>query len=357
MDIYQLARLCSRYGHAKFDSFEGHSMIISRKKEFAMWGINAEIGKEFRKKFPFKCYGAIGPYYYGRSNTNAWGGQIRFNTEINEYIRLEFNGSYDNIFHGIGQGQLSLVLPLGSTKRKGSSQKCKEPLRQRISQRVERNEIIVVDHKKHKSTAIDPTTGQPYFFWFVNNLSHSQGTYESPFNTLLDAQVSSNIGDVIYIFPGDGTDTGMQNGIILQDNQRLFGSSIANLFNTTEGTVTVPALTNGLPLLSSNTPMIPVVTLGNNNEVAGLSLNNLPASSYSVILGGPLSNGKQITDAFVHDCIIRSNDYPAIDIDKNISLGNVTISNCEITSSVLVGLLFSITRVLVMAHSRSQIAI
>ena len=337
------AHTSPEYGHAKFDSFEGHSMIISRKKEFAMWGINAEIGKEFRKKFPFKCYGAIGPYYYGRSNTNAWGGQIRFNTEINEYIRLEFNGSYDNIFHGIGQGQLSLVLPLGSTKKKGSSKKrCSQySLQQRISQRVERNEIIVVDHKKHKSTAIDPTTGQPYFFWFVNNLSHSQGTYESPFNTLLDAQVSSNIGDVIYIFPGDGTDTGMQNGIILQDDQRLLGSSIEYPFNTTEGRVTVPALTTRLPLLSSNTALIPVVTLGNNNEVAGLSLNNLPSSNYFTILGGPLSTGKEISDTFVHNCVINSNNAQAINITTNLNLGNVFISDCEITSTLIDGIIIS----------------
>ena len=54
----------------------------------------------------------------------------------------------------------------------------------RMVQPVGREEIIVVGKKNQNPPAIDPATGQPYFFVFVNNTSSSDGTYESPYPTL-----------------------------------------------------------------------------------------------------------------------------------------------------------------------------
>ncbi len=44
-------------------------------------------------------------------------------------------------------------------------------------------EIIVIDKVRKKTVAIDPATGLPYFFVFVNNTSSSNGTYESPYHS------------------------------------------------------------------------------------------------------------------------------------------------------------------------------
>src|SRR3569832_2563649 len=93
----------------------------------------------------------------------------------------------------------------------------------RMVQSVQRSEIIPVG-KGHRTTrAINPLTGDPYFFIFVDNTTHSLGTYESPYPTLAQAQNDTKPHDVIYIFPGDQTTTGMASGITLKDNQRLWG--------------------------------------------------------------------------------------------------------------------------------------
>ena len=90
---------------------------------------------------------------------------------------------------------------------------------------------------------INPQTQQPYFFVFVDNTStNSQGTFKCPYNTLLQAQQNSKTFDIIYVFPGNGTSQGMNAGIILQDNQKLFGSNVSHKLCTTHGKVTIKPL-------------------------------------------------------------------------------------------------------------------
>lgn len=81
--------------------------------------------------------------------------------------------------------------------------------------------------------ALNPNTNQPYNFIFVNNSlitnSNTQnGTFEFPYSTLLQAQTNSTIGDIIYVFYGDGNNTGMNAGIILQNNQYFWSSGVTH---------------------------------------------------------------------------------------------------------------------------------
>lgn len=314
----------------KFAYFQGNSLIISEKREFAMWGVNAEIGKRFYQKHHFDCYGAIGPYYFGRSSTNAWGGQARIGAIYKKYIQIDVNGSYDNVFNWIGQGQLSLVFPLGPKNKKNDKKWCKgTSLRARASERVERNEIIVVDHKREKNVAIDPLTGLPYTIWFVNNTSNSLGTYESPFPTLVQAQTASNPNDLIYVFPGDRTNTGMNAGITLQNNQQLLGSSTPHPLNTTRGTVTIPALTKGLPYITNNVIDSGAVNLASNNVVSGLLLEGL-GPSFGITGGPPFV--VDMTNVTIGDCVVIGDASQAIYLQGNANLGDVTITNSTLTS-------------------------
>ena len=158
----------------------------------------------------------------------------------------------------------------------------------RALQRVDRQEIIIVDHKKGKSAAIDPATGQPYTFFFVDNTSHSQGTFESPFNTLLAAESASGPNDVIYVFTGDGTDTGMNSGITLQRGQQLLGAGINQRILTTQGTIIIPAQDTGLPIISNaNDPSAFGVQLSaGNNVVSGLYLQDLQGNPIGTVFSG-----------------------------------------------------------------------
>jgi YVTN family beta-propeller protein len=63
--------------------------------------------------------------------------------------------------------------------------------------------------------------------WYVQNnaTGANAGTSTDPFTTLAAAQNASGAGDTIYIFQGDGTTTGQDAGITLQDNQTLEGQA------------------------------------------------------------------------------------------------------------------------------------
>ena len=141
---------------------------------------------------------------------------------------------------GQGRGSIKLVVPFGG-KRKIQRKDCQSiALNNRSVQPVNRFEIIPTHRKKSIAKAIDPSTGKPYFFWFVNNTSHSQGTFESPFPTLIAAENVSAAGDVIYVFPGDGTSQGMDAGIALKRNQSLFGAGIGHRLPTATGSLLIP---------------------------------------------------------------------------------------------------------------------
>ncbi|MBI2742652.1 MAG: inverse autotransporter beta domain-containing protein [Chlamydiales bacterium] len=262
----------SSFFNAKFDEFDGHYMILAGKREFAMKGANAEIGAHVNNSKNAPLYIAAGPYYLEGQGRAAWGGQARIALDVFDYVRLEGNTSYDNVFKWIGQGQLSLIIPFGGKReikqRRGNSCSMELTLSRRALQRVDRNEIIPVDKRHRKEKAINPATGRPYFFWFVDNTSHSAGTFESPFNTLVAAQNASFSNDVIYVFPGDGTSTGMSAGITLKNAQRLFGAGIDQHLSTTAGEITIPAQASGTPQITNLTS--PVIACANNNEISGL---------------------------------------------------------------------------------------
>ncbi len=262
----------SRFFHTKFDAFKGNHLIISRKREFAMKGVNAEVGGHFKGGSLVDFYAAAGPYYFINEGKQAIGGEGRILATVWDHFGFQLSGSYDSEFKGIVQGEFSFIIPLGGkrhvTKRKEMSCPVDQALRERAYQKIDRQEIIVVDRKRRRSTAINPATGKPWEIYFVDNTSHSQGTFESPFNTLSDAEAAASPNDVIYVFPGDGTDNGQDTGIVLQDGQRLLGAGHEQLFVTTKGTVVASSQAKSMPLIS-NTNGLNVVELANNNEVSG----------------------------------------------------------------------------------------
>jgi hypothetical protein len=266
----------------KFDRFSGHQMILSRKYQFAMKGADAEVGFHFGKSRHFDFYAAAGPYYYiGEVGGNAWGGKGRVSGMFKEYITLEISNSYDSRFHNNFQGQLTFSYPFGGkshVKKKGCQSSCKlaSALTSRMVQPIGRQEIIVVgSHRKH-SPALDPVTGEPLYFVFVDNTSHSSGTVESPYPTFALAQANSKPGDIIYVYPGDGTTTGMDSGIILQASQNLWGSGVSHSIQTSAGTVSIPAQSNSSPMITNTNIDTEgnAITLASNNAISGFTITS-----------------------------------------------------------------------------------
>ncbi|MBS0616054.1 MAG: inverse autotransporter beta domain-containing protein [Verrucomicrobia bacterium] len=299
---FPVGRTKSHFYQPKFHAFKAHNMIISLKREFDMAGTNAEVGAHFSGNKYVDLYAAAGPYYFSGKGKNAIGGQGRLYGKIGDYLGLEVRGSYDNLFKGIVQGELSIIIPLGGKKNvaHNANRTCSRDraLHKRAYQRIDRQEIIVTSHKRKNRVAINPATGQPWFFWFVNNTSHSLGTIESPFPTLAQAQNASSPNDVIYVFPGDGTTTGMSLGITLKNNQKLWGSGIPQKLSTTQGTVKIPAQSSTSPKLTNTAGAGNIVTLMSGNEVSGLNLSPRVNNSNAVFSSGG------ITDLYVHNNVV-----------------------------------------------------
>ena len=67
--------------------------------------------------------------------------------------------------------------------------------------------------------------------------------------------------------PGDGTTTGMDQGITLKSYQKLWGTGIPQALPTTTGTIFIPTLANGLPMITN--PNNLVVSAASHNEIDG----------------------------------------------------------------------------------------
>lgn len=150
--------------------------------------------------------------------------------------------------------------------------------------------------------AINPETNQPYFITHVDNSAASggDGTYLHPFNYLPD----SAKGDIILVHRGTSTEANPVRGsITLADHQRLLGDGIMSTVDlyarygmcSVQGVFALPGTSNsGLyPFVSNNIGSDrSIVTLANNNEVAGLNLlngggsaiSNLPSGSRNFLL-------------------------------------------------------------------------
>ncbi len=330
----------------RFYRFSGHSVLIKYKKEFAMKGANAEVGfhLDHFKKAPL--YFAAGSYYLTGKGKTAWGGELRASAEFfDRYLRIEGNTSYDHFFKWIGQAQVSVNIPFGkSCKVTARDDQCcadAMTLSTRAMQRVERNEIIPVGRRRIITPAIDPATGQPWTFWFVNNTSHSAGTYESPFPTLLAAQNASSPNQGIYVFPGDGTTTGMNAGITLKDGQLFFGSGVSHLLSTTAGQITIPAMTSTSPSITNTGGN--VVMLANNNVVSGFTITTALIDDSSGIFGDGISNFSAISNTFATsgmttNGIFLNNPSGLIFVDNSTFSGFANINGGENGNGIYVNL-------------------
>ncbi|MES2344861.1 MAG: right-handed parallel beta-helix repeat-containing protein [Chlamydiota bacterium] len=303
-----------------FDEFKDNNIILKYKKQYVMKGVDAEIGVHIAQNTNYDFYAGAGPYYFQAPHDKSWGGKVRLNGKYREYVTLEGSYSYDHVFGSIFQGSVGISIPFGKRirKKEAGCPKNANFLAARESQSPYRFEIPII--KKHTSItkAINPSTGDPWIVWFVDNTSSSLGTFKSPFSTLVQAQNASLPNEIIYVFPGDGTSTGLNAGITLQDNQKLFGSGVSQSISTTNGNIKIPKFSSTLPLLTNSSGN--TIVLANNNEISGLRLTtNDGSSTPGVIFGSGISGGN------IHDnTVFAAVEHQGVQIT---GIGSYSIKN------------------------------
>ena len=328
-----------------FNSFSGHNALLNNcitktgKMEYAMKGVDSEVGFHLFRSKDYDVFVGAGPYYFNFDEKNAIGGKVRAAVRIFEYVTLEAMNSYDTRFKEIIQGQISVNIPFGPrddlSKSKTFAKSDKAYLlNQRMIQDVARQEIVVVDRKRKTeqccsvATALDPSSGNPWVFYFVNNTSHSDGTFESPYPTLYQAQNASSPNDIIYVYAGDGTYNGMIDGIVLKDNQRLLGASTPHGLNTQFGNVVIPPQSNVMPYITNFTNINnndgDVVTIANNNEVSGLNIFAYPFGNNGIATPFKFPG-------FLNNLNVNNNVFEVLSNSAGVFLtevtGSVSISN------------------------------
>ncbi len=293
---------------AKFAKFQGNQLFIKQSVQEAFSGADLFARVHLIRKCSWDFSLDFGPYYFTSKHTkNLVGGSISLSANLTDYVFATANTSYDRVFKWLGQGTLGVSIPLG-TKKKSCP-----PCQPNCGQLPMHRDIIVVNKYKKVTPAINPATGDPYTFWFVNNTSSSSGSFESPFHDLISAQNASSPNDAIYLFQGDGTTTNMDQGITLQNEQQLLGSGILQTISTTFGQITIPQLTSGYPVITNVNFGDPGVILANNNTISGIHIDSPDGEG---IFGLGAANVTIINSIISHiNTGNNAGDYFAIDLE------------------------------------------
>lgn len=163
--------------------------------------------------------------------------------------------------------------------------------------------------------------------WFVNNtnLNAGNGSYKNPFNTLLAAQQASKKGDIIFVFPGDNTTKGMDQGFIMKKGQRLLGAGVNHRIDFPHRKLVVHAPSTTLPRITNTNGS--VVILANSCEVSGMNIVNITKAD-GILGGDPNPNAPQTLG--IKNTTIRKNVIGTFERDQSLVInGAIYLPNCQ----------------------------
>ncbi|MBM3197883.1 MAG: hypothetical protein FJZ58_01335 [Chlamydiae bacterium] len=291
-----------------FYTFQGNHALFRAKRELAFKGYDLSCKRLLWSSRLCDLSATLGGYqFFADYEQRASGGLFKMQTNLTPYLSFEGQASYDSLFKGILQIQMSLSIPFGKRiSLKNTKLSCvqRSRLAHNISEEVDRFEMIVTNPYHTDSVGKDPRTNNPLHIVFVNNTASSgSGTAEHPFNTLQEAQDHASTWDMIYVYGGDGSPRNMNHGITLQEGQWLQGSSRPFFLRTTFGPCAVPKQTRIRPSLRNETGN--TVTLSSHNIVAGFDMRTSESGIF----------GSHIEDITVDHVFFKTSSVFDINLD------------------------------------------
>ncbi len=161
--------------------------------------------------------------------------------------------------------------------------------------------------------------------WYVNNTASSDGSGRSddPYHDLADAQTLSVAWDVIFVYFGDGTNTGQNSGFVLKNNQKLFGQSVG---------LSLPFSINGSP-----SPTVLVPAGGSNPKIGNASGYGITLAANNTIQGFEISSqgGAGVFGTNIGDFSFGSSSISTTGVGAlNLTNGSVSIELTALNSSI-----------------------
>ena len=266
---------------AGIDCFLNHSIVLTPGIDSALRGVDAMFRLKPAALAQVNGSIEVGGYAYTSDLVESFGG-VRVRGGLQVMRGLLVTGEVNNDDRFGTTGVLSLSMIYG-----GSARGTEYGFLARDLDPTIRNDHVV-RYQQDLVLAIDPDTGAPYNVFHVDNTADAafaNGTVETPFTTLSDAEMASVPDSIIFVREGDGTTRGLDQGIALQDGQLLLGDGVQHLIPIQNGQsfVLCNDIDGNLPTIT-NTTGGPAVTLASRNTVRGFIIDN-------TVPGGFISNG------------------------------------------------------------------
>ncbi|MEO6713080.1 MAG: Ig-like domain-containing protein, partial [Mycobacteriales bacterium] len=174
-----------------------------------------------------------------------------------------------------------------------------------------------------------PIAGQ---VWYVRNneAAGGDGTSDTPFDTLLEAETASGANDTVFVFDGDNTATNLGTGYVMNSGERLIGESQPLSLDPDGGgplalSTLHPGTAGAQPTLTASNE--DVVVLASDAVVDGFDLD--PAGAGGGISGGVGTNNVTVGHVNVVDTG-TAGTQPGIELDATTGtnrFSNTTVQN------------------------------
>jgi hypothetical protein len=296
----------TRGDHTGANCFLENRIVLQAGIEAALEGFDVTLRTRPQQLAFANGYIDFGGYHYNSDAIESFaGGRLRAGFQLMNGMMLAAEVNHDERFDTTG------VLSIGYTFGAHSSGFGNEYAGlARDLEKFSRNDHIV-RFSQDLVVAVDPATGLAYNVIHANNtqLGAGDGTFESPFADLASVEASSSAGDLIIVHEGDGTDTGYNTGIVLQDRQQLLSGGIPQFINLQDGTrLDVASKIDGGKATLSNAGGNEVIRLANNNVVGNINVDATGANFgiFGDGIEGGSFNGNMIAGATLDGIGLRN---------------------------------------------------
>ncbi|MDD9912698.1 MAG: inverse autotransporter beta domain-containing protein [Alphaproteobacteria bacterium] len=313
--------------------------------EHALHGFDIEIGRRLPGMARTRAY--LAHYNFGGGEQASVDGvRTRLQSHVTDWIKLEGEYSYDqvrsnNFFVG-ATVRVPLNFSFNGDKLWLFEKQQEISLRSRMLEPIVRDVDIVTKAETLSDIPVLTVGGEQVEVWVVDNsvAVTGIGTFEQPFKTLAEASAVAGANDVIYISYGDGTSTGLDNGLVINSNNtRVIGEGVAFTFD--ESGLNLPDFAIGslqgtmiraagsAPVLTNASGDGISITASTDVEIAGLTVSG--TAQHGI-------HAANVSNLNINNVTVSHNSGSGIFINATAGTSSVTIANINSTNNGVNGL-------------------